>query len=216
MIPPPTSPGRARHTRAGCAVLARLGVIFTVAVLAGAVLAVFGLAHAVLIGGILAGALAVFGLVGAAAAVVGADGFLVLAVAVYGVFLVGGTGLGGVVLIGVVLAGVVLGLVVTRGRDVLRPFSLFARVVRGSGTVLARSGLEASEEWQVMCAAAQLMPSDAGRRWLDEAVSFLAEAPPAQQYPAISSYLVTAPQVIAVTWAGDLARRARGVKRTAR
>jgi len=206
VIPPPTSPGRARHTRAGCAVLARLGVIFTVAVLAGAVLAVFGLAHAVLIGGILAGALAVFGLVGAAAAVVGADGFLVLAVAVYGVFLVGGTGLGGVVLI----------VVVTRGRDVLRPFSLFARVVRGSGTVLARSGLEASEEWQVMCAAAQLMPSDAGRRWLDEAVSFLAEAPPAQQYPAISSYLVTAPQVIAVTWAGDLARRARGVKRTAR
>ena len=220
MIPPTTSPSRARHTSAGYAVLVRLGlglgVIFAVAILAGAVLAVFGVPYAVLAGAMLAGALAVFGLIGAGAAV--ADGGLgvVLGVAVYCVIFVVGLGLNGVALDGVILDGVILGLTVTRGWDVLRPFSVLARLVTGSGTMLARSGLEASEEWQVMCAAAQLMPRDAGRRWLDEAVSFLAEAPPAQQYPAISSYLITAPQVIAVTWAGDLARRARGVKRAAR
>jgi hypothetical protein len=118
-----------------------------------------------------------------------------------------------------VLAGVALLAKVAkvRGWDVRRAFSVLTRRrATGSGTTLARSGLAAGAGWRVMCAAARLMPRAAGRRWLAEAESFLAEAQPAQRRPAIRSYLITAPQVITVTWAGDLARRARGMKRAVR
>ena len=53
------------------------------------------------------------------------------------------------------------------------------------------------------------MPPAAGRRWLAEAESFLAEAPPALRRDAIGSYLTGAPQVIAMSWASALARQAR-------
>jgi hypothetical protein len=53
------------------------------------------------------------------------------------------------------------------------------------------------------------MPPAAGRRWLAEAASFLAEAPPALRHGAIRSYLIGAPQVITVSWAGYLAGKAR-------
>lgn len=82
------------------------------------------------------------------------------------------------------------------------------RAVRhGSGQ--AESGLVAGAGWRAMRLAAWLMPRAAGRRWLAEAESFAAEAPPALRRGAIRSYLTGAPQVIMVSWAGDLARRTR-------
>jgi hypothetical protein len=53
------------------------------------------------------------------------------------------------------------------------------------------------------------MPRAAGRRWLTEADSFLAEASPVLQRRAIRSYLSGALQVIAVPWTCELTRPAR-------
>jgi hypothetical protein len=63
--------------------------------------------------------------------------------------------------------------------------------------------------WRAMRLVAWLMPRAMGRRWLAEAESFLAEAPPLLGHGAIRSYLVSAPLVIVVSWAGALVRRAR-------
>ena len=60
-----------------------------------------------------------------------------------------------------------------------------------------------------MRVAAGLMPRAAAGRWLAEAESFLFEAPAVYRRSAMRSYLITAPQLIAVSWAGALARRAR-------
>jgi len=68
---------------------------------------------------------------------------------------------------------------------------------------LARTG------WRVMRAAAWLMPRTAGPRWLAEAASSLAEAPPTQWLRVMLSYLFTAPEVIVRSWAYYLARRIR-------
>jgi hypothetical protein len=75
----------------------------------------------------------------------------------------------------------------------------------------ATAGLMAGAGWRLMRAAACMMPTAAGRRWLAEAESFLAEAPPVLRRGAIGSYLAGAPQVIVVSWAACLARRARGI-----
>ena len=158
------------------------------------------------VGGVVVGVLGPLGALG----VLG--GFVFRVFRVFRVF--GFAGVGGVVLgVGV---GVGSFLAEARGWDVRRSLSVLARRTAGSGTTLARSGLVAGAGWRVMCAAARLMPRAAGGRWLAEAESFLAEAPPAQRRPAIRCYLITAPQVITVTWVGDLARRARGMKRAAR
>jgi hypothetical protein len=77
------------------------------------------------------------------------------------------------------------------------------------GAVPDRSALAAGAGWRLMRLAARLMPPAAGRRWLAEAESFLAEAPRVLQRGAIRSYLAGVPQVIAVSWASELARRAR-------
>jgi hypothetical protein len=82
-------------------------------------------------------------------------------------------------------------------RDVGRP---------GTGSA---SGLLDGAGWRVMCLTAKLMPPAAGRRWLVEAESFLAEAPPALRRGAIGNYLTHTPQLIAVTWVGKLARAVR-------
>ena len=67
--------------------------------------------------------------------------------------------------------------------------------------------------WQVMRLAALLMPTAAGRRWLEEAASFLAEAPPELCRGTVGSYLAGAPQVIAISWSGELARLMRRAAR---
>ena len=88
-------------------------------------------------------------------------------------------------------------------------FSVAVRRAVRHGSGQAESGLVAGAGWRAMRLAAWLMPRAAGRRWLAEAESFAAEAPPALRRGAIRSYLTGAPQVIMVSWAGDLARRTR-------
>ena len=130
-----------------------------------------------------------------------------------------GAGLGlGIVGLGLGIAGLGIvglfgGAISGRNWNLRRWLSVLA-VRTGAGPEMC--GLSAGEGWRLMCAAAWLMPRVAGRRWLAEAESFLAEAPPAQRRRAVRSYLATAPQVIAMTWTADLGRRARDLWRVAR
>ena len=86
---------------------------------------------------------------------------------------------------------------------------------RGVVSSLIRCSSRASARVRGACAgramrtAAWLMPPAVRDRWLGEAESFLFEAPPGQQAEAIRNYLITAPQVIAASWAVELLRRAR-------
>jgi hypothetical protein len=73
------------------------------------------------------------------------------------------------------------------------------------------AGLMVGAGWRLMRVAACMMPAAARRRWLAEAESFLVEAPPVLRRGAVGSYLAGAPQVIVVSWAARLARRARGI-----
>jgi hypothetical protein len=142
----------------------------------------------------------------ALAAVVGA-----VAAAIVGVALGGGTAVG-VVVIGTAGVVGVVGVALIEGKEFPRLRGLFSVAVRRAvrhGSGQAESGLVAGAGWRAMRLAAWLMPWAAGRRWLAEAESFAAEAPPALRRGAIRSYLTGAPQVIMASWAGDLARRTR-------
>jgi hypothetical protein len=77
----------------------------------------------------------------------------------------------------------------------------------------AVAGAGSYSGWRVMLAAARLMPPAAGRRWLGEAESFLAEAHGELLRGAVRSYLAGAPQVIAITWAAVSVRWARSAVR---
>jgi hypothetical protein len=83
------------------------------------------------------------------------------------------------------------------------------RSIIGRGAVPSMAAMAAGAGWQLMCVAARLMPRAAGRRWLAEAESFLAEAPLVLRRGAPGNYLASAPRVIMVSWAGELARRVR-------
>ena len=120
---------------------------------------------------------------------------------VSGAVVIGTTGIGGV--------GIIARL---EGKEFPRLRGLFSVTVRRAvrhGSGQAESGLVAGAGWRAMRLAAWLMPRAAGRRWLAEAESFAAEAPPALRRGAIRSCLTGAPQVIMVSWAGDLTRRTR-------
>lgn len=118
----------------------------------------------------------------------------------------------GFVVIGIVGIVGTVGTARLEGKEIPLLRGLFSVAVRRAvrhGSGQAESGLVAGAGWRAMRLAAWLMPRAAGRRWLAEAESFAAEAPPALRRGAIRSYLTGAPQVIMVTWAGDLARRTR-------
>jgi hypothetical protein len=118
----------------------------------------------------------------------------------------------GAVVIGTTGIGGIGGVARLEGKEFPRLRGLFSVAVRRAvrhGSGQAESGLVAGAGWRAMRLAAWLMPRAAGRRWLAEAESFAAEAPPALRRGAIRSYLTGAPQVIMVSWAGDLARRTR-------
>lgn len=118
----------------------------------------------------------------------------------------------GVVVIGTVAIAGIGDIALIEGKEFPRLRGLFSVAVRRAvrhGSGQAESGLVAGAGWRAMRLAAWLMPRAAGRRWLAEAESFAAEAPPALRRGAIRSYLTGAPQVIMVSWAGDLARRTR-------
>jgi hypothetical protein len=96
-----------------------------------------------------------------------------------------------------------------RNRDPQSRSGVPVRHASGHDAMPPVSGLIAGAAWQVMRAAARLMPRAAGSRWLAEAASVLSEAPPAQRHAALRSYLAAAPQTILASWAGHLARRPR-------
>ena len=164
------------------------------------------------------------------ASIVGGGARIVVGIVVVGI---GDVGIGGAsIVVGVVGGVVVLGvasIVVSVsdaaaarrrrrelvGSDVLKTrsfrglFSVLMRRASGRGGRVAEGGLRSGAAWRVMRVISGLMPRAAGTRWLAEADSFLFEVPPAQRRGALRNYLLTAPQVIVVSWAGHLAQRFR-------
>ncbi len=63
--------------------------------------------------------------------------------------------------------------------------------------------------WPALRAASRLMPGPAGRRWLAEAQSLLAEADAGQRQAAVRSYLRSVPRLVLMMWLAELARHAR-------
>ncbi len=61
--------------------------------------------------------------------------------------------------------------------------------------------------WRTLAAVSRLMPRSAGRRWLAEAGSLLAEVPAARRGAAIRSYLLSAPRLVVMMWAREVLRR---------
>jgi hypothetical protein len=68
---------------------------------------------------------------------------------------------------------------------------------------------EAVHLWRTLAAVSRLMPASAGRRWLAEAESLLAEAATARRGAAVRSYLLSAPRLAVTMWAREILRRAR-------
>jgi hypothetical protein len=68
---------------------------------------------------------------------------------------------------------------------------------------------EAAGEWRPLVIVSRLMPRSAGRRWLAEAESLLAEIAPARRGTAARSYLLSAPRLAVLMWAREALRRAQ-------
>ena len=62
---------------------------------------------------------------------------------------------------------------------------------------------------RTLAVASRLMPASAGRRWLAEAESLLAEVTVARRGAAARSYLLSAPRLAVMMWAREVLRRAR-------
>jgi hypothetical protein len=63
--------------------------------------------------------------------------------------------------------------------------------------------------WRTLAVVSRLMPASAGRRWLAEAESLLAEVSAARRGAAVRSYLLSAPRLAVMMWAREVLRRAR-------
>ncbi len=68
---------------------------------------------------------------------------------------------------------------------------------------------EAVHRWRTLAVVSRLMPAAAGRRWLAEAESVLAEVTAARRGAAVRSYLWSAPRLALMMWARAASRRAR-------
>jgi hypothetical protein len=66
---------------------------------------------------------------------------------------------------------------------------------------------------RLMTLASRLMPGAAGRRWLAEADSLLAEIAPGRRAQAVRSYLWSVPSLTAMLWAREVLRRTRAGRR---
>jgi hypothetical protein len=62
---------------------------------------------------------------------------------------------------------------------------------------------------RTLAAVSRLMPASAGRRWLAEAESVLAEVGAARRGASVRSYLLSAPRLAVTMWAHEVLRRAR-------
>ena len=68
---------------------------------------------------------------------------------------------------------------------------------------------EAVRWWPALVMVSRLMPRAAGRRWLAEAESVLAELTGARRRAAARSYLLSAPRLAVMMWARVVLRRAQ-------
>jgi hypothetical protein len=68
---------------------------------------------------------------------------------------------------------------------------------------------EVAHRWRALVMMSRLMPREAGRRWLAEAESLLAEVTPARRGAAVRSYLLSAPRLAVMMWARQVRRRAQ-------
>jgi hypothetical protein len=87
---------------------------------------------------------------------------------------------------------------------------------RGKGSGLSGRGQdddgppgEGVRRRRALAVASRLMPASAGRRWLAEAESLLAEVAAARRGAAVRSYLLSAPRLAVTMWAREVLRRAR-------
>jgi hypothetical protein len=88
---------------------------------------------------------------------------------------------------------------------------------RGTGSGLSVRGRddadgpdgEAVHRWRTLAVVSRLMPAAAGRRWLAEAESLLAEITPARRGAAVRSYLRSAPRLAVMMWARQALRGAQ-------
>lgn len=88
---------------------------------------------------------------------------------------------------------------------------------RGTGNGLGVRGWDddggpdggAVHGWRMLAVMSRLMPASAGRRWLAEAGSLLAEVPAARRGTAVRSYLLSAPRLAVMMWARQARRRPR-------
>jgi hypothetical protein len=67
----------------------------------------------------------------------------------------------------------------------------------------------AAYQWRTLLMVSAMMPRSAGRRWLAEAESLLSEMEVDRHGPAVRSYLLSAPRLMAMMWAHEILRRAR-------
>jgi hypothetical protein len=68
---------------------------------------------------------------------------------------------------------------------------------------------EAVHPWHTLAVVSRLMPASAGRRWLAEAESLLAEVTAARRGATVRSYLLSAPRLAVMMWTREVLRRAR-------
>ena len=95
------------------------------------------------------------------------------------------------------------------------------RGIRGKGGGLSGRGRddgdgpagEAVRGWHALAVVSRLMPRTAGRRWLAEAQSLLAEVTAARRGAAVRSYLLSAPRLAVMMWAREVLRQPRSNRR---
>jgi hypothetical protein len=69
--------------------------------------------------------------------------------------------------------------------------------------------VEAVHRWRALAVLSRLMPASAGRRWLAEAESLLAEVTDTRRQAAVRSYLLSVPRLAVMMWARVVLRWAR-------
>ncbi|MGH3294359.1 MAG: hypothetical protein ACRDP7_21390 [Trebonia sp.] len=67
----------------------------------------------------------------------------------------------------------------------------------------------AANQWRTLAVVSRRMPRSAGRLWLAEAESLLAEVTATRRGVAVRSYLLSAPRLALMMWAREVQRRAQ-------
>jgi hypothetical protein len=78
---------------------------------------------------------------------------------------------------------------------------------RRAGRTLVLRNRAVQARPRTLAAMSRLMPGAAGRRWLAEAESVLAEVAPTKRRKAVRSYVLSAPRLALIMWTRELRRR---------